>query len=186
LKKELATMNFELSHSSALNLASKSLGFKNYQTYTGLGNDVFLKNEKYFNKKLFLNKTSFDSLNEKFNIYIDIELEYDDAYNLVIELKGNHTGQIFFSPTIGNYFVFPYPNNKNEILGYPCSFHINFFEYSHMIRSLSKEKWFSQNMLNDLMYLAENIEAEKFLLSSLVKKYPNKELEKQYKEQKND
>ena len=43
LKKELASMDFELSHSSALNLASCSLGFKNYQTYNGL-----LDNEEEF------------------------------------------------------------------------------------------------------------------------------------------
>ena len=36
LARELKTMKFDISHSSALNLASRSLGYKDYQTYKGL------------------------------------------------------------------------------------------------------------------------------------------------------
>lgn len=57
LARELKTMKFDISHSSALNLASRSLGYKNYQTYKGLvenipHDEVYIDNGLHYNEYL--------------------------------------------------------------------------------------------------------------------------------------
>ena len=48
LARELKTMKFDISHSSALNLASRSLGYKNYQTYKALyQSNINKENEEF-------------------------------------------------------------------------------------------------------------------------------------------
>ncbi len=55
LAKELKAMKFDISHSSALNLASRSLGYNNYQTYKGLleavpNDKIDIENPDYYNE----------------------------------------------------------------------------------------------------------------------------------------
>ena len=116
LKKELANMNFELSHSSALNLASRSLGFKNYQTYKGLRDNKLsidemidnsmssqIKNYPRIHEVLFV---KFMSIKE-YDIYIYKEfLDEEVIYSLLFELKNNFTGRTFFHPKDNTFFIF--------------------------------------------------------------------------------
>jgi len=48
LVRELKTMNFDISHSSALNLASRSLGYKNYQTYKAVSENNEIEEDEVF------------------------------------------------------------------------------------------------------------------------------------------
>lgn len=115
LKRELADMGFELSHSSALNLASRSLGFKNYQSYKGLF-DKDSEPKKHFSRPLsevikeveeemyaeyprIYDKFVKMGYTEQYAIYIERELSEDEYYYfLIFELKNSYTGRVFFSP----------------------------------------------------------------------------------------
>jgi len=52
LAKKLKMMKFDISHSSALNLASSSLGFKDYQTYKALSEKDISKDSNFTAKSL--------------------------------------------------------------------------------------------------------------------------------------
>ncbi len=183
LKKELANMNFELSHSSALNLASRSLGFKNYQTYKGLFDNSMssqIKNYPRIHEVLFV---KFMSIKE-YDIYIYREfLDEEVIYSLLFELKNNFTGRTFFHPKDNTFFIFNTSNN----LPYQYPIYQNsIFYYFNMINQLKQKAWITHEVIDDLMQLVQAIEYDSEKLKNIVNKYSTEELERQYQEQKND
>ena len=202
LKNELANMSFDISHSSALNLASRSLGFKNYQTYIGSSSNNLQENMGMFS----LNETDFKNFDEsiseqypriynqfvkiehtqKYDIYIDRELSEDIYYYfLIFELKNNFSGRVFFSPEYNSFSLFVYKNNKS-FSSYSFSIEKNGNSNFSMIKHLNLKRWMTPYLLNDTMDLIEKIEEDKKILLEIVNKYSNIQLEELYKERKND
>jgi len=202
LKKELASMNFELSHSSALNLASRSLGFKNYQTYNGLSEKeddkkisfMFLseiekrvdeiKLEKYpriYNKFVKMGHT------QKYNIYIERELSEDEYYYfLIFELKNHYTGRVFFTPKYNTFSLYVYPDIKEALSSYDFEIEGGADFYFRIIKHLNKKIWMTKELLDDLMDLMESIKQDREALIEISNKYSKEELEQRYREQYND
>jgi hypothetical protein len=199
LKKELATMNFEISHSSALNLASKSLGFKNYQTYNGI-DDNFLeefsltikdfkdleveKLEKYpsiYNKFVKIGQT------QEYDIYIDREVA-GEKYNyfLIFEVKNNYTGRVFFLPEYNTFSLFVYPNLQNPTNDYHIQLNTDskVTEYIDILQHLNDKRWMTKELFSDLLKLIEKVQRDKKELLKILHKYSKKELETIYKSHK--
>jgi uncharacterized protein (UPF0335 family) len=202
LKKELASMDFELSHSSALNLASRSLGFKNYQAYNGLlekkDEDSILNMcnefEEYMIDRASQRIENYPSIHELFvkldnnsiyDMYIYKErLEYENLYSILFEIKDSYTGRTFFHAKDNTFFIFD--KHKNQL---PYEYQIaqnNIFYYFEMINQLKEKSWITNDTIDDVMKLIQSIEYDKKELVKIVNKYSNEELEKLYKEQKND
>ena len=206
LKKELALMDFKLSHSSALNLASRSLGFKNYQTYKGLLDDKkkkfiypkirgesskLIEKEKLEKYPRIYNKFTKIGHTQEYNIYIDRELSNGiDKYNyfLIFELKNSYTGRVFFIPEYNHFSFYIYPNIKEAKSDYSIEPHmgINNIKYFDMIKHLNNKEWLNQEILWDLMNLIENIERDRKALIEISNKHSKEELEERYRGQKND
>jgi len=205
LKKELAAMSFELSHSSALNLASKSLGFKNYQTYKGLldnnleekksiGSRPFSEVKKEVEKKklekyprIYDNFIKLGHIQE-YSIYIKLEDEFN--YFLLFEIKNSYTGRVFFSPKYNSFSLFVYPNIQSPINDYVYNLDSlngkeNRLEYFGIIKHLNNKSWITRELLNDLMDLMEKIIGDRKILTDISDKYSNEELEQLYKDRKN-
>ena len=206
LKKELASMDFELSHSSALNLASRSLGFKNYQVYNGLldkttinSTQFDLKNYASLEKEIKEQKIEkYPEIYDKFvklgqiqnnYIYIDRDLSegiYD--YFLIFELKHSHTGRIFFTPKYNSFLLFVYPTVQKAINYYHIKLESeeNLFRYFEIIKHLNYKSWMTKDLLTDLMALMERVKKDKKILIQISNKYSSQQLEQYYKAQKND
>jgi len=203
LKKELADMDFKLSHSSALNLASRALGFKNYQTYKGLF-DKDIQPKKHFSrpfsevkkeveeKRLNLYPRIYNMFvkmghTQQYDIHIERELS-DDEYNyfLIFELKNSYTGRVFFSPQYNTFSLYVYPEVKNP--DRPYDFQIEGGEdfYFRIIKHLNRKSWMERKLLGDLMNLMETIKRDRIALIDIVNNHSKEELERRYKEVKND
>jgi len=202
LKKELALMDFELSHSSALNLASRSLGFKNYQTYKNLSTTKkehfeWLKNlaltQEDFKgySKINNNFIQFSEHDEYFT-YIDRELsgiKYN--YFLIYQLKESYTKRVFFLPQYDIFSFFVYPNIENPTYDYHIKLENmdkknNFSDVWDMIKHVNGKNWMNREILGDLLILIEKIKKDRKNFLEEVNKYSNQELERLYKEEKND
>jgi len=203
LKKELASMDFDLSHSSALNLASRSLGFKNYQVYNGL-----LEMDKKSNfkslKDLTLTQEDFDgyskidnnfvllSENNEYFIYIDRELS-ESKYNyfLIYELKSSYTKRVFFLPKYDIFSFFVYPNIEKPTSDYHIKLDNmdkknNFSDVWDLIKHVNGKNWMNREILGDLLTLIEKVKKDRENLLVKTTHYTGQELEKLYKEIKND
>ena len=204
LKKELALMDFKLSHSSALNLASRSLGFKNYQVYKGLlekkkenfiypkrGSEIskLIEREKLEKYPRIYNLFIKIGHTQKYNIYIERELSEDEYYYfLIFELKNSYTGRVFFIPQYNHFSFYIYPNIKEAKSDYSIEPYmgVNNIKYFDMIKHLNNKGWLNEEILRDLMNLIENIERDRKKLEEISNKYSKEELEERYRGQKND
>jgi hypothetical protein len=203
LKKELANMNFELSHSSALNLASRSLGFKNYQAYNGL---LEKKDDKKISfshpfseikkeieeRKLeeyprIYNQFVKIGHTQKYDIYIDKELSEDKYYYyLIFELKDSYTGRVFFTPKYDTFSLYVYPDIKEASSPYDFKMEGGSDFYFKKIQHLNRKSWLTKELLDDLMELMESIKKDRKALIEISNKHSKEELEQRYKGQKND
>jgi len=202
LKKELASMDFELSHSSALNLASRSLGFKNYQVYNGL-----LDNKKEFsinmmNMSELLKEVDKEQLEkypkiydkfvkightQKYNIYIERELSEDEYYYfLIFELKDSYTGRVFFIPKYNTFSLYVYPNVKEANNSYDFKMEGGADFYFKWVKHLNSKSWITRELLDDLMELMEAIKKDRKALIEISNQHPKEELEQRYRGQKDD
>ena len=123
LAKELRSMEFTISHSSALNLASRSLGYKNYQTYKALNsmkNSVPSKEPEallsFSTIEEILQKTIFPPANNhlirvgQFSLYDIFICKEDEVYFLIFSLKNNYSGRVFYTPEYETFSFYVYPN----------------------------------------------------------------------------
>jgi len=200
LKKELALMDFKLSYSSALNLASRSLGFKNYQTYNGLIDKKFsLKSmnirdffEKIEKEKLEKYPRIYDKFikighTQKYDIYIERELSEDEYYYfLIFELKDSYTGRVFFTPKYDTFSLYVYPNLKEASTPYDFKMEGGTNFYFKTIKHLNQKSWMTKELLDDLMELMESLKEDRKALIEISSKYLKEELEERYRGQKND
>jgi len=203
LKKELEEMNFELSHSSALNLASRSLGFKNYQTYNALLEKKNMQ-KLSFTRPLseLMKEVDERKLNEypriydkfvkightqKYNIYIERELsEVGYYYFLMFELKNSYTGRVFFTPKYDTFSLYVYPEVKEALSSYDFKMEGGADFYFRWVKHLNSKSWMTRELLNDLMELMESIKKDRKALIEISNKHSKEELEQRYKGQKND
>jgi hypothetical protein len=203
LKKELALMDFKLSHSSALNLASRSLGFKNYQVYKGLL-------DKEDNKKISFSRPfseikkeieekkleEYPRIYDKFvkmghtqtyDIYIQRELSKDEYnYFLIFELKNSYTGRVFFTPIYDTFSLYVYPNVKEANTSYDFKMQGGSDFYFRWVKHLNSKFWITRELLNDMMKLMESIKKDRKALIEISNKYSKEELEERHRGQKND
>lgn len=203
LKKELANMNFELSHSSALNLASRSLGFKNYQTYNGLLEKKDIKKftfsrplseimKEVDEKKLEEYPNIYDRFvkmghTPKYDIYIERELsEYEEYYFLMFELKNSYTGRVFFTPRYDTFSLYVYPEVKEGLSSYDFKMEGGAEFYFRTIKHLNQKSWMTKELLDDLMNLMESVKQDRKALIEISNKHSKEELEQRYRGQKND
>jgi hypothetical protein len=194
LKQELAKMNFTISYSSALNLASRSLGFKNYQTYKGLFNQKdeisYIANEydKYINKMVNKRIAEYPSIHNFFiklgsilnyDMFIYKEnLEHRSNYLILFEIKNSYTGRMFFHAKDNTFFIF---KKYISYIAYEYQIHQeNIFYYFNMINQVKEKTWATQDMIDDLMELIESVLSDKEQLKKITAKYSNKKLEEIY------
>lgn len=199
LKRELSDMDFEISHSSALNLASRSLGFKNYQTYKGLLNEN-IETKTHFSRPFskVIEEVEQKRLEEYPRIYsMFVKMGYTHEYDiyiyedegsffLILELKDSYTGRIFFSPKLDTFFLFVYPEVK-------APYHYYYFEmeggadfYFRKIKHLNEKSWMSRELLDDLMDLMESVKRDRQALIEIVNSHSNEELQRRYLEVKGE
>lgn len=62
LKKELSELGFEISNQSCMNLLSRALGYKNYNTYLGM-NSKIVNNQRESIKDYLINEINLDRIN---------------------------------------------------------------------------------------------------------------------------
>lgn len=203
LKQELANMNFELSHSSALNLASRSLGFKNYQAYKGLLEKKDIKKftfsrplseimKEVDKRKLEEYPRIYDEFvkmghTQKYDIYIERELsEYEHYYFLIFELKNSYTGRVFFTPKYDTFSLYVYPEVKEGLTPYDFKMEGGADFYFRKIKHLNQKSWMTKELLDDLMNLMESVKQDRKALIEIANKHSIEELEQRYKGQKND
>lgn len=65
LKKELSELGFEISNQSCMNLLSRALGYKNYNTYLGM-NPKIVNNQRESIKDYLKNETNLDLMDKDF------------------------------------------------------------------------------------------------------------------------
>lgn len=62
LKKELSELGFDISNQSCMNLLSRALGYKNYNTYLGM-NSKIVNNQRESIKDYLINEINLDRIN---------------------------------------------------------------------------------------------------------------------------
>lgn len=62
LKKELSELGFDISNQSCMNLLSRALGYKNYNTYLGM-NPKIVNNQRESIKDYLINEINLDRIN---------------------------------------------------------------------------------------------------------------------------
>jgi hypothetical protein len=195
LKQELAKMDFKISHSSALNLASRSLGFKNYQTYKGLldkknnltnGYEEFMEELEELRRKRYIEYPDIHHFFVKIGAVLKYDFfiykeywNYKSNYLILFEIKDSYTGRIFFYPKDDTFFIF-----KKYVSYIAYEYQIpkekNIYYYFNMIDQVKEKSWATTKMVDDLMELIKNIVIDKEKLLKIVNRYSNKKLEELY------
>jgi len=197
-------MDIKISHSSALNLASRSLGFKNYNTYKATS-DINSSERVQKTNKPFGSRSLSDLANEvkqkQLNQYPPIDsnfikfgntseysifvYEEDDIYFLLFRLLNSSTGRIFFNPRYESFSLFVYPDVKTAFNSYDISIkdisdkHLNhkYFQITkHLIQS---KKWIDENLeiMDDLFTLMESVKRDRNWFQTIIHEHSEKELE---------
>lgn len=197
LAKELRSMQFAISHSSALNLASRSLGYKNYQTYKALDSIQNRVSSKESNTQLSFadiekeisQKTIFPPANNhlipfgQFSLYDIFICEEDDVYFLLFSLKNNYSGRVFYTPEYETFSFYVYPNIETAKSSYDIPLKsvsgrdLN-ERYFEIIKHIVNTKKWSLNtyIMNDLLSLMEALKNDRDSLSQINSKYSREEL----------
>jgi hypothetical protein len=206
LVRELKTMNFDISHSSALNLASRSLGYKNYQTYKGLIDKKKNHQSDDFNflaeslSSIDIEKDRLEKYpsikrklvpfgqTDKYNIFIDMELANgEESHYLLFILKESYTGRVFFSPEYDTFSFFIYPNIQDAKSDYAISLdnidskHLH-NKYFNILQHTNGKNWMNPDIMHDLMNLMNQLLKDRESLKSIVEKYTKEGLSNKYNE----
>ena len=196
-------MKVKISHSAALNLASRSLGFPNYNIYKA-SNEVSPPEEYHREKTLIGSKTlselkrevtqkyseKYPSIDDNF-IKFGQTSEYDifvckeeSIHFLLFRLKNNFTNRVFFNTRYESLSLFVYPDVKAGFNSYDISIkdipnkslkHKYFSVTKHLIRT---KKWVYENLevMHDLLDLMEALEKDRSGLQNIMKEHSEEAL----------
>lgn len=207
LRIAVEEMNINLTHSSALNLSSRALGYKNYNTYKALNTDNVGEEKKEFSFKPFSEviaeydkeiEEKYPSIDknfvkfsetEEYEVFIDRELSSDDYYYyLIYRLKKPEciTKRVFFVPEYDHISFYIYPNVKAATNDYYLPIETNdpqyiYGEYFNLIYKASTKYWFNNDFLRDSMHLMYALRDSKKEISDLSKQFTSDNLEEFYK-----
>ena len=206
-------MKFKISHSAALNLASRSLGFANYNTYKAtnelnsteeypkaintLGSRSFSEIEKEVKLKRLEQYPSIDNNFIKFAQSTDYDIfiyEEDNIHFLLFRLKNNSTGRIFFNPRYESFSLFVYPDIKTAFNSYDISIqnipnnqlhHKYFHVTKHLLQS---KRWINENLeiMDDLFTLMEAVKQDREWFKEMFKEHSKEKLRKFWQSKKDD
>ncbi|QDF29935.1 glyoxalase superfamily protein [Halarcobacter anaerophilus] len=201
LAKNLEKMDFKLSHSASLNLAAKSLGYENYNTYKALENS---KSSTFG----FLNSMSLEDLDKEheekypsidynfvyvesiknFDILIHMELAAgEENYYILVRMKKNLTKRVLFSPTYNTCSFFVYPDVKKATSDYHIEFNINSMtDFLDTLSHISWKGWYNTDIHIDFVQLMHSVIINKTFLRNYSNKYTQEDLEKIYKKNKEE
>jgi len=203
LAKELKAMKFNITHSAALNLAARSLGFTNYNTYKAIpkltnldmasnmkveiGSKTFSEMEKELTIKRLEQYPSIDNNFIKFgksNEYDIFIHEEDNVYFLLFRLKNNSTGRVFFNPRYESFSLFVYPNVKTAFNSYDISIqdistkHLNLEYFNVTKHLLQSKKWIGENLaiMDDLFALMDIVSDNRAWFQEIIKEHSEEKL----------
>jgi len=206
-------MEFKISHSAALNLASRSLGFANYNTYKAedeaksteeyskVDNTLGSRSWSEIEKEVKINRLkqypSIDNKFIKFAKSTDYDIfiyEEDNIHFLLFRLKNNSTGRIFFNPRYESFSLFVYPDIKTAFNSYDISIqnipnnqlnHKYFHVTKHLLRS---KKWIEENLeiMDDLFTLMEAVKQDRKWFQEVLKEHSEEKLRKFWQSKKDN
>jgi len=193
LAKELKDQGFGITHSNALNITAVALGYKNYNTYIAQYEKIDshpITATTYINEAREHTELLYPSIKERFvqfphiksdqlNIYIyKEENEAEGLYYLVVEIKDNNTGRVFYSPEYDAILLFVYPNIREGLNDYVIELHEinseklyqeNFQTILHLVRS---KNWVTLEVLEDIMTLMETLHIKRDNIRDVNKNIP--------------
>jgi hypothetical protein len=207
LKKELLELGFEISNQSCMNLLSRSLGYRNYNTYLGLNPNIqeikrisikdYLITETseyldFYNKESILTYDEIERLvylteYNKYDIFIDKEVDSNrDKYYLQFRLKNNLTKRVLFSPRFQTFSLFVFPTLGDPYQDY--HFEIEYFEnkehikysFRDTIKHLGRKLFYNKDIHNDLVDLMDFIYNDRDRFTDILEQYPETILEEKY------
>ena len=204
LARELKTMKFDISHSSALNLASRSLGYNNYQTYKAfLDKENSLKTYKELSEEVAQDKIkNYPSIDDKFIkfghsetydlfLYSDNEEEYLPRPYLLFRLSNSYTERIYYSPKYETFFLFIAPTLKKPNYAYPIKIkdietkHL-YSLFLHKIQHINRKGWANSHILNDLMQLMLEVKEDREWLKETAEEHSKEKLDKLWSKKNNN
>jgi len=198
-------MNFKITHSAALNLASRSLGFANYNTYKATDelkyDTSYSKEQKPFESRSFSTiakevqqqrQDQYPSIdnnfikfgeNSEFNIFL---YEEDDIPFLLCQLKNDLTGRVFFNSKYETFSLFVYPNIKTAFNSYDISIqnipdkHLNYKYFDITKHLIQSKKWINENLsiMDDLFSLMESVKTNRTWFKDLCNEHSEEKLSK--------
>lgn len=204
LKKELSELGFEISNQSCMNLLSRALGYKNYNTYLGM-NSKIVNNQRESIKDYLKNETNLDLMDKDFvseyneverfiyleefgiyDIFIDREVSATgEIYYLLFRLKDNNSKRVLYSPRYESFsfYVFPtienaYKDDKFRIEDIDKKYLKYFFR--DRINHLKRKSYYNDVIHNDLLDLIDAIYNDREILSNIIKNYPVEVLKEKY------
>lgn len=204
LKKELSELGFDISNQSCMNLLSRALGYKNYNTYLGM-NSKIVNNQRESIKDYLINEINLDFLGKDFPLeYTDVERLiyltefgiYDifidreesptgEIYHLLFRLKDNNSKRVLYSPRYESFsfYVFPtiedaYDDDYFKIEDVDKK-HLRYF-FRDRINHLKRKTYYNDVIHNDLLDLIDAIYNDREILSNFIKNYPVKVLKEKY------
>ncbi len=178
LAQELKKQGFEITHSNALNITAVALGYKNYNTFKALNEkeDFGITSLSEIRESVKENLASlYPSIKNRFVVFPNVksdrlntfvykeENEEEWLYYLLVEVKNNTTGRVFYSPRYDSILLFVYPDIKEGLNEYVINIdnidskqlHQNYFNtILHLLRT---KDWATSNLLTDIMELMENL-----------------------------
>jgi hypothetical protein len=207
LKKELSEIGFEISNQSCMNLLSRSLGYRNYNTYLGLNpttnkvkrvsikDYLIMETSDYLD---FYDKETISDYNElerlvylteynEYEIFIDKEVDSNgDKYYLQFRLKDNLTKRVLFSPRFQTFSLFVVPTLEDPYQDY--HFEIDYFEnkehlkysFRDTIKHIGQKFFYNNKIHNDLLNIMDFIYNDRDSFNEILEQYPEEILKEKY------
>ena len=207
LKRELSGLGFDISNQSCLNLLSRSLGYKNYNTYLALNPEVSniqresireylinetahyldFKDKEYLSEYEEIEKVVYLTEFNIYNVFVDKESSSSgDRYFLQFKLKKDETKRVFFSPTYETFSLFVGPTIEEAHEDYDFDIR-DIEEKEHLkssfrdtIKHVGQKFFYNKKIHNDLVDLMDAIYNDRKVLSSFTKQYPEEVLKDKY------
>jgi len=206
LKRELSELGFNIQNQPCLNLLSRALGYKNYNTYLGLNQEVSniqresireylinetgdyldFKDKEYLSEYKEIEKVVYLTEFNIYNVFVDKEVSSNgDRYFLQFKLKKDETKRVFFAPTYETFSLFVNPSIEEA--HDDDDFDIKGIEKEHLknsfrdtIKHIGQKLFYNKEIHNDLVDLMDAIYNDRKVLSSFIKQYPEKVLKDKY------
>lgn len=207
LKRELSELGFDISNQSCLNLLSRALGYKNYNTYLGLNPEgsniqresikeylinetadyLDFKDKEYLSEYKEIEKVVYLTEFNIYNVFVDKEDDSNGGrYFLQFKLKKDKTKRVFFAPIYETFSLFIYPTFEESNDDYDFDIK-NIEEKEHLkssfintIKHVGQKFFYNKEIHNDLVDLMDAIYNDRKVLSSFIKQYPEEVLKDKY------